>query len=75
MGAEKSTELCTVPNMMGMSAANANQALANAGLIIKTTGASGSDARVIDQSLEEGAQVAAGTVVTVQKGQAGHTAD
>ena len=75
MGAEKSTELCTVPNMMGMSAANANQALANAGLIIKTTGASGSDARVIDQSLEEGAQVAAGTVVTVQMGQAGNTAD
>ena len=75
MGAEKSTELCTVPNVVGMSASNANKALTNAGLIIKTTGASTSDARVITQSLEAGAQVAAGTVVTVQMGQAGTTAD
>lgn len=75
MGAEKSTELCTVPNVIGMSASNANKALTNAGLIIKTTGASTSDARVITQSLEAGAQVAAGTVVTVQMGQAGTTAD
>ena len=75
MGAEKSTELCTVPNVIGMSASNANKALTNAGLIIKTTGASTSDAKVITQSLEAGAQVAAGTVVTVQMGQAGTTAD
>ena len=75
MGAEKSTELCTVPNVIGMSASNANKALTDAGLIIKTTGASTSDARVITQSLEAGAQVAAGTVVTVQMGQTGNTAD
>ena len=75
MGAKKSTDLCTVPNVVGMSASNANKALTNAGLIIKTTGASGSDARVISQSVEEGAQVAAGTVVTVQMGQTGNTAD
>ena len=75
MGAKKSTDLCTVPNVVGMSASNANKALTNAGLIIKTTGASGSGARVISQSVEEGAQVAAGTVVTVQMGQTGNTAD
>ena len=75
MGAEKSTDLCTVPNVIGMSATNANKALTDAGLIMKTTGAATSDARVISQSLEEGAQVEAGTVVTVQMGQKGSTAD
>ena len=75
MGAEKSDELCTVPNVAGMSAANANKALTNAGLIMKTTGASSSGARVISQSLAEGAQVEAGTVVTVQMGEKGSTAD
>ena len=64
-----------MPNVAGMSAANANKALTNAGLIMKTTGASSSGARVISQSLAEGAQVEAGTVVTVQMGEKGSTAD
>ena len=75
MGAEKSTDLCTVPNVVGLSATQANTALANAGLIMKTTGAGSSSARVISQSLEANAQVAAGTVVTVQMGEKGSTAD
>ena len=52
MGAEKSEELCTVPNLIGLTASQANQALTNAGLIMKTAGASGDDSgvRVISQS-------------------------
>ena len=77
MGAEKSEELCTVPNLIGLTASQANQALTNAGLIMKTAGASGDDSgvRVISQSHGEGTQLEAGTVVTVQLGQSGSTAD
>ena len=77
MGAEKSEELCTVPNLIGLAASQANQALTNAGLIMKTAGASGDDSgvRVISQSHGEGTQLEAGTVVTVQLGQSGSTAD
>ena len=69
MGAEKSDQLCTVPNLVGLSADEANRALVNAGLILKATGASGSGVKVISQSMESGAEVTAGTVVTVQMGQ------
>ncbi len=77
MGAEKSQELCTVPNVLGLSAAKVNTALTNAGLILKTTGATGegNGIKAISQSLAEGTQVPAGTVVTVQMGQSGSTAD
>ena len=40
MGAEKSGEPCTVPNVVGLSASEANKAITNAGLIMKSTGAS-----------------------------------
>ena len=69
MGAEKSDELCTVPNVVGLSADEANRSLVNAGLIMKATGAAGSGVKVITQSLEAGTEAAAGTVVTVQMGQ------
>ncbi len=77
MGAEKSAEPCTVPYVVGLTPAQANKALANAGLILKTTGASGDSGNVkaISQSIAEGEQVAAGTVVTVQMGQSSNTAD
>ncbi len=77
MGAEKSGELCTVPNVVGLTATQANKALTDAGLIMKTTGVTGDggSTRAISQSLEQGTQVAAGTVVTVQMGQTGTTAD
>ncbi len=77
MGAEKSDAPCTVPNVVGLTAAQANRALADAGLILKATGASGegSGIKAISQSLAAGAEVSAGTVVTVQMGQTGTTAD
>ena len=76
MGAEKSTELCTVPDVVGLTPAKANTALVNAGLILKTTGASGDgNIKAISQSLQPGTQVEAGTVVTVQMGQTSTTAD
>ena len=69
LGAEKSTEKCIVPNVVGDSAATANQKIVNAGLIMGVSGAtnaSSSTVRAISQSIEPGAEVAAGTVVRVQ---------
>ena len=69
LGAEKSTEKCIVPNVVGDSAATANQKIVNAGLIMGVSGAtnaSSSTVRAISQSVEPGAEVAAGTVVRVQ---------
>ena len=76
MGAEKSGELCKVPNVVGLPADGANSALVNAGLIMKSTGASGgSGIKAISQSVEPDSEVPAGTVVTVQMGQTSTTAD
>lgn len=75
MGAEKSTDLCTVPDVTGMSADAANRALVNAGLIMKATGSAGSRVKAISQSVQAGAEVAAGTVVTVQMGAMTNIAD
>ena len=77
MGAEKSAELCKVPNVIGKTAAQANKALVNAGLIMKTVGVTeqGGIIRAISQSHAEGTEVASGTVVTVQMGQSANTAD
>ena len=76
MGAEKSGEPCTVPNVVGFSASEANKAITNAGLIMKSTGASGTKGiKAISQSLEPEKQVPAGTVVTVQMGQTVQHAD
>ena len=75
MGAEKSNELCTVPNVVGMSADEANRALVNAGLIMKATGSSGRGTKAISQSLASGTEVNAGTVVTVQMGAMTNIAD
>jgi stage V sporulation protein D (sporulation-specific penicillin-binding protein) len=71
MGREKSDELCTVPSVVGLSASAANEAMTNAGLIMKVAGttstASGS-VRAISQDTAAGAQIAAGSVVTVRFG-------
>ena len=75
MGAEKSNELRTVPNVVGMSADEANRALVNAGPIMKATGSSGRGTRAISQSLASGTEVSAGTVVTVQMGAMTNIAD
>ena len=71
LGAEKPNTLCTVPKVTGLSASEANQALTNAGLIMKVTGATSSSSGnvyAISQSVQPEAQVEAGTVVTVQLG-------
>ena len=68
-GEVKPDDLCTVPNVMGMTAAQANKALTNAGLIMKVTGANNKGAvYAINQSVAAEKQVKAGTVVTVQFG-------
>lgn len=76
MGEEKPDGLCTVPDVTGLSPSEANASLVRAGLIMKATGATGgSGVRVISQSHAAGEEVSAGTVVTVQMGQTGSTAD
>lgn len=69
LGAEKSSEKCIVPNVVGDSAATANQKIVNAGLIMGVSGAtnaSSSTVRAISQSIAAGTEVEAGTVVRVQ---------
>lgn len=71
LGEEKPDALCTVPNVIGKTAAEANKALTNAGLIMRVTGATSSSSgnvHAITQSQPEGTELAAGTVVTVQFG-------
>ena len=69
LGVEKPTDKCKVPKVVGLTAEQANKALTNAGLIMKvmgdTSGATGS-VRVTTQSVAEGSEVSAGTVVAVQ---------
>ena len=69
LGAEKPNEKCVVPKVVGLTAEQANKALTNAGLIMKVMGdTSGgtSSVRVTTQSVAEGTEVSAGTVVSVQ---------
>ena len=68
-GAEKSTDKCIVPNVVGDSAAASNQKIVNAGLIMGVTGVtnrSSSSVRAISQSIAPGTEVEAGTVIRVQ---------
>jgi stage V sporulation protein D (sporulation-specific penicillin-binding protein) len=71
LGAEKPNSLCTMPNVVGLTAAQANQAVVDAGLIMKMTGTittSNGNVHAIAQQEAEGTELAAGTVVTVQFG-------
>ena len=71
LGAEKPDTPCTVPNVAGKSASEANKALTNAGLIMRASGAttsSSGNVHAITQDVSAGTQVPAGTVVTVQFG-------
>ena len=70
-GSEKSDEPCAVPNLIGRSPSEANTIATNNGLLIRFAGATDSESgsiRVLSQSVEPEAQVAAGTVITVQLG-------
>ena len=71
LGQKKPDTLCTVPNVVRLSAAAANQAMTNVGIIMKVTGtttASSGNVSAISQSVAAGTKVAAGTVVSVQFG-------
>lgn len=71
LGEEKSDTLRTVPNVVGMTAAEANQALTNAGLIMRVAGATSTDSgnvRAISQDREEGTELSPGSVITVRFG-------
>ena len=70
-GAEKPDKMCKVPSLVGRSAAEANTAAANAGLLIRFTGTTSSESStvlVFSQELEAGTEVPAGTVITVRLG-------
>ena len=78
LGTEKSDTPCTVPNVLGKTAAQANQALTDAGLIMKVTGATSSTSGnvfAISQDKEAGTELKAGSVVTVQFGSQSSGAD
>lgn len=70
-GAKKPNTMYTVPQLVGKTAAEANVAATNAGLLVRFSGATqttSGNIRVLSQSLEAGQQVPAGTVITVQLG-------
>ena len=78
LGTEKSDAPCTVPNVVGKTAAQANQALTDAGLIMKVAGATSATSGnvfAITQDKEPGTELKAGSVVTVQFGSQSATAD
>ena len=66
MGAELPTDKVTIPNLMGMTPAQANAAIVNSGLYLQSKGSKSAGARVTSQSLVAGAQVARGTLITVE---------
>ena len=70
-GEEKSTGKCVVPHLIGKTPSEANTSATAAGLLIRfsgTTGSESSSVRVLSQSIDEGTEVEAGTVITVQLG-------
>lgn len=70
-GTTKPDTPCTVPDLVGRTASEANTLLTNTGLILKVSGATNGDSstvHVLSQSEAAGTQVAAGSVVTVQLG-------
>ncbi len=71
LGPEKEDKQCVVPNVIGKTAAEANTALTNAGLIMRvagTTSTSSGDVHAISQDRAEGTELPPGSVVTVRFG-------
>ena len=69
--AAKPTGKCVVPHLLGKTPSEANTAATVAGLLIRFSGTTGSESsaiRVLSQSIDEGTEVDAGTVITVQLG-------
>ena len=78
LGAEKSDAPCIVPDVVGKTAAQANKALTDAGLIMKVAGATSTTSGnvfAITQDKEAGTELKAGSVVTVQFGSQSAGAD
>ena len=75
-GSEKPDTLCTVPSLVGLSPSEANMAVSSAGLLLRfpgTTDSGSGSVRVINHSEAAGAQVEAGTVISVQLSDSGVT--
>ncbi len=71
LGEEKNGDPRPVPGVVGLTAAEANQKLTNAGLIMRVTGTTSTDSgnvRAISQDRAEGTELAPGSVVTVRFG-------
>ena len=71
LGTEKPDTPSTVPNVVGLSAANANKAMTDAGLILKMSGtisSSSGNVHAISQSTAAGTELERGTVVEVHFG-------
>ena len=71
LGQEASDTPCTVPDVVGLSAADANKRLTNAGLIMRiagTTSSSSGNVYAISQDTAAGAALPPGSVVTVRFG-------
>ena len=68
--AAKPTDKCVVPHLLGKTPSEANTAATAAGLLIRFSGTTGESSaiRVLSQSIDEGTEVDAGTVITVQLG-------
>ncbi len=69
--AAKPSDKCVVPHLLGKTPSEANTAATAAGLLIRFSGTTGSESsaiRVLSQSIDEGTEVDAGTVITVQLG-------
>ncbi len=68
-GGEVPTDKVAMPNVIGMTVAEANREITNAGLIIKPVGAATSAASTVTASKQQyaaGTELARGTVVTVE---------
>ncbi len=66
-GEERPSDTVDVPNLMGMSAYNANNAAVSAGLNVTFYGSTnGSTATVISQSIEAGQRVPRGTIIEIE---------
>ena len=71
LGEEKNTDLRAVPNVVGLTAAEANQRLTNAGLIMRVAGTTSTDSgnvKALTQDRDEGVELPPGSVVTVRFG-------
>ena len=78
LGQQKSDALCAVPNVVGKTAAEANKALTDAGLIMKVAGntsTTSGNVYAISQDKDPGTELEAGSVVKVQFGAQASGAD